>query len=55
MIKEKRIILGSSGRINPCSIIDYVEAGGYRALARALESGPEKVVEGTIDSFQRTR
>lgn len=55
MIKEKRIILGSSGSINPCSIIDYVDAGGYRALARALEGGPEKVVEDVLASGLRGR
>lgn len=55
MITEKRIILGSSGSINPCSIIDYVEAGGYRALGKALQSGPERVVEEVLTSGLRGR
>lgn len=55
MIKEKRIILGSSGSINPCSIIDYVGAGGYRALSMALEGGPERVVEEVLASGLRGR
>ncbi len=55
MIKENRIILGSSGNINPCSIVDYIDAGGYRALARALENGPERVVEEVLASGLRGR
>jgi NADH-quinone oxidoreductase subunit F len=37
-------LLRRIGRIDPTSLDDYRSTGGYRALARALEIGPEAVI-----------
>ncbi|MBN2232485.1 MAG: SLBB domain-containing protein [Deltaproteobacteria bacterium] len=42
---EKRLIMEHCGVIEPGSIDQYLAVGGYRALARALEQGGERVVE----------
>jgi len=34
---QKRIVLAKSGRVDPTSIDDYIAAGGYDALAKALK------------------
>jgi NADH-quinone oxidoreductase subunit F len=38
-------LLARIGRADPTSLDDYRAHGGYRALARALELGPQRVVE----------
>ncbi len=38
-------LLARVGRVDPTSLDDYRAHGGYRALARALELGPERVIE----------
>src|SRR5207342_3503717 len=38
-------LLGRVGRADPTSLDDYRAHGGYRALPRALELGPERVIE----------
>jgi NADH-quinone oxidoreductase subunit F len=43
-------LLGRVGRIDPGSLDDYRAAGGYLALRRALEMGPEQVVREVIDA-----
>ena len=43
-------ILRRIGRVNPASIEDYRRQGGYEALHRAIEIGPEQVVREVIDS-----
>ena len=43
---QQRLILGFNGQIDPESIDDYIAAGGYRALARALaEMSREQVLD----------
>ena len=42
--KQGRVILRNCGRIDPTDIRDYIRAGGYAALARALEMTPEEVI-----------
>jgi NADH:ubiquinone oxidoreductase subunit F (NADH-binding)/(2Fe-2S) ferredoxin/NAD-dependent dihydropyrimidine dehydrogenase PreA subunit len=42
---QKRLILGKNGLIDPTKIDDYIALGGYRALAKALEMGPDRVLE----------
>ncbi len=37
-------LLARAGKVNPASLHSYREHGGYRALARALELGPEGVI-----------
>ena len=38
-------LLARVGRVDPTSLDDYRAHGGYRALARALELGPARVIE----------
>jgi NADH:ubiquinone oxidoreductase subunit F (NADH-binding) len=45
MVEEKRIALKNSGLINPESIDEYINAGGYTALKKALAEDVSKVVE----------
>lgn len=55
MISEKRIILRNSGTIDPESIKDYIDAGGYKALSKALAGTPQKIIEEVILSGLRGR
>lgn len=43
--KQKRIALENCGLIDPESIEDAIAAGGYMALALALEKSPDEVVD----------
>lgn len=44
--KQKRIIFGTNGVIDPTNIDDYMSEGGYEALAKVLsEQSPEKVID----------
>ena len=43
-------LLGRVGRVDPTSLDDYRAAGGFLALRRAFEMGPEKVVREVIDA-----
>jgi len=42
--KQKRLIFGSNGLIDPTLIEDYLAQGGYSALAKALEMTPEGII-----------
>lgn len=42
--KQSRIILRNCGRIDPTDIRDYIRAGGYSALIKALGMPPEAVI-----------
>ncbi|MBN1887951.1 MAG: FAD-dependent oxidoreductase [Thermoflexales bacterium] len=42
--KQKRLVLGMNGRIDPTRIQDYVALGGYTALAKALALRPEDII-----------
>jgi NADH:ubiquinone oxidoreductase subunit F (NADH-binding)/(2Fe-2S) ferredoxin/Pyruvate/2-oxoacid:ferredoxin oxidoreductase delta subunit len=42
---QERLILGKNGLIEPTNIDDYIALGGYDALAKALDLGPEAVLE----------
>jgi len=54
--RQKRIVLRNSGRIDPERIDQYLEAGGYRALAEVLEKNdPESVIQAVIESGLRGR
>ncbi len=52
---EQRIALRNAGKINPCDIREYINAGGYEGLRRALEIPPEKVIEIITASGLRGR
>jgi len=53
---QKRIVLEQNGLIDPTSIDDYIAAGGYAALAKALTTmEPEAVIEQVEISGLRGR
>jgi NADH:ubiquinone oxidoreductase subunit F (NADH-binding)/(2Fe-2S) ferredoxin/NAD-dependent dihydropyrimidine dehydrogenase PreA subunit len=54
--EQQRRVLALNGRIDPCSIDDYLARGGYRALARVLaDDDPDGVVEALEESGLRGR
>jgi NADH-quinone oxidoreductase subunit F len=54
--RQKKIVLRRCGNINPTSIEDYIGAGGYLALAKALKNmSPESVVDEMKKSGLRGR
>jgi len=54
--KQKRIILGHSGLLDPTQIDHYIERGGYSALSKVLTSmSPEEVIEEVKVSGLRGR
>ena len=48
--REHLYLLRRVGSVDPASLADYRAAGGYRALARALELGPEGVRREVLES-----
>lgn len=53
---QRRIILANSGHTDPERIADYIAAGGYRALLRAVtEMAPEKIIAEVRRSGLRGR
>lgn len=53
---QQRIALRNTGNIDPESIDDYIKAGGYKALEKALkEMDPDQVVQEVMDSGIRGR
>ncbi|MBW1845148.1 MAG: NADH-quinone oxidoreductase subunit NuoF, partial [Deltaproteobacteria bacterium] len=54
--KQKRLVLRNCGHINPEEISDYVNAGGYQGLKKALfELAPEEIVDIVKQSGLRGR
>jgi NADH:ubiquinone oxidoreductase subunit F (NADH-binding)/NAD-dependent dihydropyrimidine dehydrogenase PreA subunit len=54
--KQLRIVLRNCGALDPESIEEYMDAGGYQALKKSLfELGPEKVIEEMKKSGLRGR
>ncbi len=54
--KQRRIILGNNGKIDPTNIEDYLAIGGYSALSKALfRMIPEQIIEEVIKSGLRGR
>ncbi len=43
-------LLRRIGKIDPSSLLDYRGLGGYEALRRAIQIGPEQIVREVIDS-----
>jgi NADH-quinone oxidoreductase subunit F len=43
-------LLSRLGKVDPASLDDYRAAGGFLALRRAIEMGPERVVREVIDA-----
>jgi NADH-quinone oxidoreductase subunit F len=54
--KQKRIILGNNGKIDPTDIEDYIALGGYSALSKALfNMKPEQIIGEVKKSGLRGR
>jgi NADH-quinone oxidoreductase subunit F len=54
--RQKRIVLGHNGLLDPTEILDYIAAGGYRALWKALhEMTPETIITEIEQSGLRGR
>ena len=53
--KEMRIIMEKSGRIDPEDIYDYINQGGYSALVKALQRGPDEIIHILKESGLRGR
>jgi NADH-quinone oxidoreductase subunit F len=54
--RQQRIVLRNCGNVDPESIDEYVEAGGYQALRKVLdERNPEALIEAVIESGLRGR
>lgn len=54
--KQKRIVLRNCGQIDPMSIDDYIEKGGYKAIEKALKSmSRDDVIQCVLDSGIRGR
>jgi formate dehydrogenase iron-sulfur subunit len=53
--RQERLTFGRLGIIDPVSVDDYVEHGGYRGLKRALALTPEQIVEEVTVSGLRGR
>lgn len=54
-IKETKIALKNAGQINPDSIDDYLNAGGYKAAEKALKDSPVAIIDAMIDAKLRGR
>ena len=54
--RQNRIVLRNCGIIDPGSIDEYIEAGGYKAIEKAIkEMTPDEVVQSIIDSGLKGR
>jgi NADH:ubiquinone oxidoreductase subunit F (NADH-binding)/(2Fe-2S) ferredoxin/Pyruvate/2-oxoacid:ferredoxin oxidoreductase delta subunit len=54
--KQKRIIFGNNGSIDPTSLEDYIAVGGYRALPKALLTmTPEAIIQEVKEANLRGR
>ncbi|MBI5503015.1 MAG: FAD-dependent oxidoreductase [Deltaproteobacteria bacterium] len=53
--RQQRIALRHNGRIDPTSIEDYLAAGGYAGLAKAIAMEPERILDEITRSGLRGR
>jgi NADH:ubiquinone oxidoreductase subunit F (NADH-binding)/(2Fe-2S) ferredoxin len=53
--KQKKLVLANCGRIDPESIEEYMECGGYRAVRKALAMPPDEVIQTIKASGLRGR
>ena len=54
--RQTKIVLANSGRVDPEKLTDYIAAGGYQSLAKALEDmTPREVIEEVKKSGLRGR
>ncbi len=54
-IQETRIVLRNIGKIDPHSIDDYMNAGGYEGLRKALQMKPVEIIDELMDAGLRGR
>ena len=52
---QTRLTFKNCGIIDPRSLEDYVAHGGYKGLEKAIEVGPEAIVEEVVNSGLRGR
>jgi len=56
LAKQRRIVLRNCGTIDPESIDDYVDAGGYQGIQKVLHSmSPQEVIDEVTESGLRGR
>jgi NADH-quinone oxidoreductase subunit F len=54
--RQRRLVFGNNGNIDPTEIQDYLAVGGYAALVKALfEMSPEEIIAGVKKSGLRGR
>ncbi|MFC2105295.1 NADH-ubiquinone oxidoreductase-F iron-sulfur binding region domain-containing protein [Candidatus Bipolaricaulota bacterium] len=54
--RQKKNVLARTGLIDPCQIDEYLEHGGYEALARALkEMTPQQIIDEVLQAGLRGR
>jgi len=53
--QEKRIVMKKCGKIDPESLEEYIEQGGYEALAKALTQTPQEIIDTVVGSGLRGR
>ena len=54
-IQETRIVLRNIGKIDPHSIDDYMNAGGYEGLRKALQMKPVEIIDELMEAGLRGR
>jgi len=55
LARQDRLTFGRAGWIDPLSLEDYKQHGGYEGLNRALEMTPAEIVDAVADSGLRGR
>ena len=55
MAEEMRIVLRNAGKIDPLKIEDYINAGGYKSLAKARSMSQLELIEEVKESGLRGR
>ncbi len=52
---QEKVVLRRCGKVDPLDILDSIAHGGYTALAKALEIGPDGIIKEMKDSGLRGR
>lgn len=55
MMEEMRVLLRNKGKIDPCSAKDYIRAGGYEGLKKALAMEGTEIIRVLEDAGLRGR
>ena len=55
MARERRITLINYGKIDPSSMEDYINAGGYKAARKAIGCDPVEIIDEMVKSSLRGR